>query len=269
MMRDKTSADKVMEWFETSVKLQALGNETAARILTVAALQHGQKCITHHNVLLGRYESALRALVAPGAGDDDDRGCAHAVVAAAAGVWNGTHPQMAVVAVSRLLELGVVTSDAVARWAGVRRLVGSGRVGSLRSRRRVGNPGRVRHRADRRGQTRRGSRGARVVRARNIKRDIAAASQKLAQASAKADDAERDGAMVVAARHKDAKKRHLDRVTELEKQLDAAKAPFDDAEAATSAAAATLSAPSDGHRTGAANGRCRRGSARADPDGGW
>ena len=46
--------------------------------------------------------------------------------------------------------------------------------------------------------------------------------------------------MVVAARHKDAKKRHLDRVTELEKQLDAAKAPFDDAEAATSAAAATL-----------------------------
>ena len=240
MMRDKTSADKVMEWFETSGKLQALGNETAARILTVAALQHGQKCITHHNVLLGRYESALRALVAPGAGDDDDRGCAHAVVAAAAGVWNGTHPQMAVVAVSRLLELGVVTSDAVARWAAAS-AASSGPDASDRCDRGVawGTPDAfdiARIAVDRLAA----DREARGWYVRNIKRDIAVASQKLAQASAKADDAERDGAMVVAARHKDAKKRHLDRVTELEKQLDAAKAPFDDAEAATSAAAATL-----------------------------
>ena len=229
-----------MEWFETSGKLQALGNETAARILTVAALQHGQKCITHHNVLLGRYESALRALVAPGAGDDDDRGCAHAVVAAAAGVWNGTHPQMAVVAVSRLLELGVVTSDAVARWAAAS-AASSGPDASDRCDRGVawGTPDAfdiARIAVDRLAA----DREARGWYVRNIKRDIAAASQKLAQASAKADDAERDGAMVVAARHKDAKKRHLDRVTELEKQLDAAKAPFDDAEAATSAAAATL-----------------------------
>ena len=108
-------------------------------------------------------------------------------------------------------------------------------------------------------------REALVVR-RNIKR-YRGASQKLAQASAKADDAERDGAMVVAARHKDAKKRHLDRVTELEKQLDAARRRLTTPRRRRPSGGDARDG--DGHRTGAANGCCRRGSARADPDGGW
>lgn len=115
-MKSKTSADKVMEWFNESGKLAALGRPMAAQALIVAALQHGQKCITHHNVLLKRYEPALRALTAPDEGSDDAEGCEHVLVAAAAGVWAGTHPHMAIIAVSRLLELGICKPTAVARW---------------------------------------------------------------------------------------------------------------------------------------------------------
>ena len=108
-MKLKTPAEEVMTWFETSGKLEALGNEEAARALTVAAISHGQKCITHHNVLLKRYEPALKKLT-------EDGDATHVLVGAAAGIWSGTHPRMAVVAVSRLLELGLCTPHSIARW---------------------------------------------------------------------------------------------------------------------------------------------------------
>ena len=135
-MKSKTPADQVMTWLNNSGKLAQLGSAAAAKVLTVAVLQHGQKCITHHNVLLKRYEPALRALTAPGgvkaagaagaAGGEggegeggeggDEEGCEHVMVGAAAGVWAGSHPLMAVVAVSRLLELGLCKPVHVARW---------------------------------------------------------------------------------------------------------------------------------------------------------
>jgi nuclear cap-binding protein subunit 1 len=163
-MKEKKPAGEVMEWFKTSGKLDALGRAGAAKALTVAALQHGQKCITHHNVLLKRYESALVELTKSDAEAGED-GCADVMVAAAAGVWAGAHPHMAVTAVSRLLELGLVTPNDVATWvqksiddetaAGDRR-------GRRITRRRVGNRRRLGHRVPRRGNSRGGSRGPRV-----------------------------------------------------------------------------------------------------------
>ena len=90
-MKEKKPAGEVMEWLKTSGKLDALGRAGAAKALTVAALQHGQKCITHHNVLLKRYESALVELTRSDAEAGED-GCADVMVAAAAGVWAGAHP---------------------------------------------------------------------------------------------------------------------------------------------------------------------------------
>ena len=131
-MKTKAPADKIMTWFEESGKLAEIGPAKAARVLATAALAHGQKCITHHNVLLKRYEPALRQLTAaaPGAGGEGGEGgeageggegeggegCEHVLVGAAAGIWAGTHPHMAVIAVSRLLELGLCPPAAVARW---------------------------------------------------------------------------------------------------------------------------------------------------------
>ena len=64
--------------------------------------------------------------------------------------------------------------------------------------------------------------------------------------------------MVVAAGHEDAKKRHLDRVTELEK-LDAQRRRLTRRGDVREGGDAR---DDDGHRTGAANGRCRRGLRR-------
>ena len=112
-MKEKKPAAEVMEWLKTSGKLDVLGRAGAAKVLTVAALQHGQKCITHHNVLLKRYEGVLTELTQE---TSEEEGCADVMVAAAAGIWAGTHPHMAVTAVSRLLELGLVKPADVARW---------------------------------------------------------------------------------------------------------------------------------------------------------
>jgi nuclear cap-binding protein subunit 1 len=77
------------------------------RSLAVATLERGQKCITHHDVLLKRYALPIRDLV--------DKAGAEVLVDAAAGVWRG-HPQMAPIAIERLLALELVTPAAVVNW---------------------------------------------------------------------------------------------------------------------------------------------------------
>ena len=107
MMKEKAPAEKVMEWFASSGKREAIGDEAACVALVTAALHHGQKCVAHHDVLLKRYAPAVAELAGPDS---------PAVIAAATGIWSGSHPHMSVVAASRALELGVTAPAAVARW---------------------------------------------------------------------------------------------------------------------------------------------------------
>ncbi len=107
MMKEKAPAEKVLEWFASSGKREAIGDEAACVALVTAALHHGQKCVAHHDVLLKRYAPAVAELAGPDS---------PAVIAAATGIWSGSHPHMSVVAASRALELGVTKPAAVARW---------------------------------------------------------------------------------------------------------------------------------------------------------
>ena len=109
LLRRKTPASEIVAWFESSGARETLGDATCAETLTAAALRHGQKCLTHHDVLLKRYAPALAEF-------NKENGAEAAVVAAASGVWSGTHPRMAVAATSRAVALNIVAPSAVAAW---------------------------------------------------------------------------------------------------------------------------------------------------------
>ena len=120
LLRRKTPSDEIVKWFESSGAREQLGNVLCAETLTAAALRHGQKCLTHHDVLLKRYCGALAEFSSKeekgGEGAEVGAEVGAAIVAAASGVWSGTHPRMAVAAVSRLVALEVVAPSAVAKW---------------------------------------------------------------------------------------------------------------------------------------------------------
>ena len=112
MLKSKTPSSEVTKWLQESGALQKLGPATCASLLTTVALKHGQKCITHHDVLLKRYKQSLEGFLM---GDSNEQaGCS--IVAAATSVWNATHPRMAVAAVSRLRALSIVGPAHVAKW---------------------------------------------------------------------------------------------------------------------------------------------------------
>ena len=136
-----------------------------AKVLTIAALQHGQKCITHHNVLLKQYEGVLTELTQ----ETSEEGCAD-VGAAAAGIW-AAPPHIAVTAVSRLPSSGWSSPRRreMARELHLRRGRRRDQRGRRLARRRVGHGGRLGHRVPRRRDSRGGSRGPRVARRRRAK----------------------------------------------------------------------------------------------------
>ena len=241
-MKSKTPADKVMEWFNESGKLEALGQAGAARALTVAALQHGQKCITHHNVLLKRYEPALRQLTAPGEGTNDEVGCEHVLVGAAAGVWSGTHPHMAVVAVSRLLELGLCKPAAVARWlaTSIEDEETAGTTESGASRGVAWGTADAFEIACLAVEGVMADRDDHHWRWQSFERKMKAAEAEAAAAAAAAMAAEQRGAYAEAQRAQAAEAAAVDRIAALEKKAEAARAPVVDADAAVADCAGGL-----------------------------
>ena len=129
LLKLKTPAGDVSKWFAETGALAELGPETCASLLTTAVLRHGQKCITHHDVLLTRYKAALLGLIGtdggavgdvthetPGSERERSQSVGSEIVGAAVSIWANTHPRMAVAAVSRLLNLGVVLPKHVATW---------------------------------------------------------------------------------------------------------------------------------------------------------
>lgn len=106
MLKEKRQGHEVADWINAQGLSQA-SPDVLLRSLAVATLERGQKCITHHDVLLKRYSTPLRELVEKAGGE--------VLVDAAAGVWRG-HPQMAPIAVQRLLALDLVTPAAVVNW---------------------------------------------------------------------------------------------------------------------------------------------------------
>jgi nuclear cap-binding protein subunit 1 len=118
LLRRKTPSDEIVKWFESSGAREQLGDVSCAETLTAAALRHGQKCLTHHDVLLKRYSGALAEFSSKEGATEGAQSAevGAAIVAAASGVWSGTHPRMAVAAVSRLVALEVVAPSAVAKW---------------------------------------------------------------------------------------------------------------------------------------------------------
>jgi nuclear cap-binding protein subunit 1 len=130
-MRAKTSSENLGAWFEKSGARARLGDASCAALVTAAALRHGQKCITHHDVLLKRYRPLLLEFQRSDADADADARrvgdrvgdesiekphAGAAILEAASGVWSGTHPRMAVAAVSRLRALEIIPPAATARW---------------------------------------------------------------------------------------------------------------------------------------------------------
>ena len=115
LVKTKTPASAVVGWFQDSGARTTLGDATCAETLTAAALRHGQKCLTHHDVLLRRYAPALTEFQSSPE-ERETLAAGTAVTRAASGVWAGTHPRMAVAAVSRLVALAIVPPAAVARW---------------------------------------------------------------------------------------------------------------------------------------------------------
>ena len=115
LVKTKTPASAVVGWFQDSGARTTLGDATCAETLTAAALRHGQKCLTHHDVLLRRYAPAL-AEFQSSPEERETLAAGTAVTRAASGVWAGTHPRMAVAAVSRVVALAIVPPAAVARW---------------------------------------------------------------------------------------------------------------------------------------------------------
>lgn len=106
MLAEKRQGPEVATWINSEGASKASA-DVLLRCLAVATLERGQKCITHHDVLLKRYAMPLQDLVAKAGGE--------VLVDAAAGVWRG-HPQMAPIAVERLLALDLVTPQAVVNW---------------------------------------------------------------------------------------------------------------------------------------------------------
>lgn len=106
MLAEKRQGPEVATWISSEGASKASA-DVLLRCLAVATLERGQKCITHHDVLLKRYAMPLQDLVAKAGGE--------VLVDAAAGVWRG-HPQMAPIAVERLLALDLVTPQAVVNW---------------------------------------------------------------------------------------------------------------------------------------------------------
>jgi nuclear cap-binding protein subunit 1 len=106
MLAAKQQGPEVLQWVASAGYAKATP-EVLLRSLAVAVLERGQKCITHHDVLLKRYALPLRELVEKVGGE--------VLVDVAAGVWQG-HPQMAPIAVERLLALELVRPEAVVNW---------------------------------------------------------------------------------------------------------------------------------------------------------
>lgn len=106
MLAEKRQGYEVAQWINGEGASMA-SPEVLLRALVVAALERGQKCITHHDVLLQRYSAPIRELTSKAGGE--------IVVDAAAGIWRG-HFQMAPIAVERLLALDLVTPAEVVNW---------------------------------------------------------------------------------------------------------------------------------------------------------
>ena len=106
MLAEKRQGYEVVQWIGSEGATMA-SPEVLLRSLVVAALERGQKCITHHDVLLKRYAAPIRELVEKAGGE--------VAVDAAVGIWRG-HYQMAPIAVERLLALDLVAPSAVVNW---------------------------------------------------------------------------------------------------------------------------------------------------------
>lgn len=106
MLAAKQEGPQLLRWLRDQGYAKASA-EVLLRSLAVAVIERGQKCITHHDVLLKRYALALRELVDTVGGE--------VLVDAVAGMWRG-HPQMAPIAVERLLALELVRPEAVVNW---------------------------------------------------------------------------------------------------------------------------------------------------------
>ena len=240
-MKEKKPAGEVMEWLKTSGKLDALGRAGAAKALTVAALQHGQKCITHHNVLLKRYESALVELTKSDAEAGED-GCADVMVAAAAGVWAGAHPHMAVTAVSRLLELGLVTPNDVATWVqkSIDDETAAGTDEDGASRGVAWGTADAWDIACLAVETVAADREDREWRANSLKRKVDAAEAQAARAAADADRAASQGRHVDAGRAKEAIGRIEGKIAKLRAEMDNAALPVEHASAQLADSAGAL-----------------------------
>ena len=62
MLKEKRQGHEVADWINAQGLSQA-SPDVLLRSLAVATLERGQKCITHHDVLLKRYSTPLRELV--------------------------------------------------------------------------------------------------------------------------------------------------------------------------------------------------------------
>ena len=105
MLASKKEGHEVLGWIQSQAA--SASPDVLLRSLAVATLERGQKCITHHDVLLKRYALPIHDLVEKAGGE--------VLVDAAAGVWRG-HPQMGPIAIERLLALDLVTPAAVVNW---------------------------------------------------------------------------------------------------------------------------------------------------------
>lgn len=107
MLKTKAPTDEVEAW----VKEQSgLNVEQALACLTTAILVHGQKCITHLDTLLSRYDILLRKLI------DQSQTNAKEMLEAIVNVWAGD--QNAKIAVDRAICAKLCDISFVAKWAG-------------------------------------------------------------------------------------------------------------------------------------------------------
>ena len=237
LVKTKTPASAVVGWFQDSGARTTLGDATCAETLTAAALRHGQKCLTHHDVLLRRYAPALTEFQSSPE-ERETLAAGTAVTRAASGVWAGTHPRMAVAAVSRLVALAIVPPAAVARWLESRAFAFED---DAEEAARWGGEDAFEIAAEAVG-----ARAAAATRAEVAQRDaearLAEARRAASAAEAAREDAEQRDALVQRDQFARTAQAHRDRALALEREAAEAAGPAEAARAAAAEAAAATGA---------------------------
>ena len=110
MLKAKTPSDELEQWLKESSG--GLTAEQCLACVATAILVHGQKCITHLDTLLTRYDILLRKLI------DHSSTKARELLDAIVNVWEGS--QNAKIAVDRTICAKLCDIAFVAEWAGMK-----------------------------------------------------------------------------------------------------------------------------------------------------